>query len=86
MKKNELIHLHALLVRVAEQLLDDDALGEDDLAPYEALDVSPVAVRASRSEHERAVRTLAAVLVDTVGETDEVPAILDELDPTPAAQ
>lgn len=75
MTKNELLHLHALFVRVAERFLEAGVLREGDLAPYEALDVSPVAVRAARSEHERAVRTLAAVLADAAGGDDAASAV-----------
>lgn len=62
MKKTELIHLHALLVVVAEELHRRERLTPDELEPYFALGVTPTNLRARRDEHERAVLTLARLL------------------------
>ncbi|MFB6129495.1 MAG: UPF0058 family protein [Salinigranum sp.] len=62
MKKNELVHLHALLVRVAEDYVSRGIATPADFVEYERLGVTPMALRAPRHEHERAVRTLAHVL------------------------
>jgi hypothetical protein len=65
--KTELLHLHSLLVQVADALRADGVLAIAELEPYLELEVTPVAIDASRAEHERAVRTLATVLVAAVG-------------------
>lgn len=62
MKKNELIHLHALLVQVAEDYVDHGDATRDDFLVYDELGVTPMTLRASRATHERAVRTLLAIL------------------------
>jgi hypothetical protein len=62
MKKNELIHLHALLVQVAEDYVGHGDATRDDFLVYDELGVTPMTLRASRATHERAVRTLLAIL------------------------
>jgi hypothetical protein len=62
MKKNELVHLHALLARVAADYLERGLLAPDALDDYEAQGVTPMSLRESRARHEAAVRTLARTL------------------------
>jgi hypothetical protein len=62
MKKNELIHLHGLLVQVAENYVEHGDATRDDFAAYDELGVTPMTLRASRATHERAVRTLLSIL------------------------
>jgi hypothetical protein len=64
MNKNELVHLHALLARVAEEYVDRGLATRDDFAAYHALDTTPMALRKSRADHEAAARTLAETLAD----------------------
>lgn len=64
MKKNELVHFHALLVTVAEKFVDSGLVTKADFAEYDALGVSPLTLRAARDDHERAVLTLARVLAE----------------------
>jgi hypothetical protein len=64
MKKNELVHFHALLVTVAAEFVESGLVTKGDFAEYDALGVSPLALRASRDDHERAVLTLARVLAE----------------------
>lgn len=66
MKKNELVHFHTLLAQVAEEFVARGDAAPSDFAAYERLKVSPLALRASRAEHEVAVRTLARVLAERV--------------------
>jgi hypothetical protein len=65
MKKNELVHLHALLARVATDYLERGLLSPADCEPYESLDVTPLSLRASRASHEEAVLALARLLART---------------------
>ncbi|AFK19144.1 hypothetical protein E6P09_10200 [Haloferax mediterranei ATCC 33500] len=62
MKKNELIHLHTLLVEIGGEYLEAGVASRDDLQPYYQLDIGPVALRCSRDDHEYAVRTLMTAL------------------------
>jgi hypothetical protein len=64
MKKTELLHLHALLVQVAEEYLRRGVAGPEDFEDYRSLEVTPMSLRESRAAHERAVRVLAAILAD----------------------
>ncbi len=72
MKKTELIHLHALLVLVAEEYHRRELVTPTDLEPYFALGVTPTNLRARRDDHERAVTTLARLLADASGSVAEV--------------
>jgi hypothetical protein len=64
MKKNELVHIHALLTSVAEDFAERGILTREECAEYEALEVTPMSLRARRADHERAVATLAQALAD----------------------
>ncbi|MFC7129604.1 UPF0058 family protein [Haloferax chudinovii] len=62
MKKNELIHVHTLLVEIATDYRDRGVLTSADLEPYHRLGIGPMALRDCRADHERAVRTLTTAL------------------------
>lgn len=62
MKKNELVHMHALLRRIAMDFVDRGIVDREDFSDYERLGVSPMTLRASRDEHEEAVLTLGRAL------------------------
>jgi hypothetical protein len=64
MKKNELVHYHALLVRVARDLVDRGVVSPEDLEPYLALGVTPTSLREQRARHREAVFALAGVLAE----------------------
>ena len=70
MNKNELVHVHALLARVAEDYADRGCLTREDLAAYRALGTTPMALRRSRSDHETAARVLARTLARHSTEND----------------
>lgn len=70
MKKNELLHFHAFLVKVAEDYVERGDAPPDAFDPYRELGVTPMTVRASREQHEEAVRTLAQLLADVSAQTD----------------
>jgi hypothetical protein len=71
MKKNELIHLHALLVRVARDYVARGDASPEAFEPYHELDVTPMSLREPRASHEAAVRTLAGILADLSTTEDE---------------
>jgi hypothetical protein len=60
--KNELVHYHALLARVAEDYVDRGVATRNDLAAYRALGTTPLALRQSRADHEEATLLLARTL------------------------
>lgn len=62
MKKTELVHFHNLLGTLATELHEEGAVSEEALSEYKELGTSPMAMRGSRAEHERAVLTLASAL------------------------
>lgn len=64
MKKNELIHLHSLLLTVAEAYVESNLASPDDFEEYVDLGVTPRSLREPRPAHERAVRVLARLLTD----------------------
>lgn len=62
MKKNELIHMHTLLVEIASDFLEEGIATQDDMKAYNQLKVGPMALRSCRADHEIAVRTLTTAL------------------------
>ncbi|KAB1196415.1 MULTISPECIES: UPF0058 family protein [Haloferax] len=78
MRKNELIHLHTLLVEIAGDFLESGIATREDLEPYHQLEIGPMALRSCRDDHEVAVRTLATILAicaarDLGRETSTIP-------------
>ena len=76
MKKNELVHLHALLARVAADYRERGLVTDADLEPYRAVGVGPSSLTESRSEHQRAIRVLLSILAahsDTDSDSDATP-------------
>ncbi|MDS0292933.1 UPF0058 family protein [Halogeometricum luteum] len=73
MKKNELVHLHALLTCVAEDFVDRGLVDAEAFASYRALGISARSLRASREDHQTAVRLLAEALSAAAAEDAEDP-------------
>lgn len=78
MRKNELIHLHTLLVEIAGDFLDEGIATREDFEPYHRLEIGPMALRSCRDDHEIAVRTLSTALAicaahDLGRETSTIP-------------
>ncbi len=64
MNKNELVHLHALLVRVAEEYVEWNVATRGDFSAYHALGTTPMSLRRSRADHEAATLVLARTLAE----------------------
>jgi hypothetical protein len=62
MNKNELVHVHALLTRVAEEYVEQGVATRADFTAYRALGTTPIALRQSRTAHATATRVLARTL------------------------
>ena len=77
MRKQEYIHLHALLAEVSN---DVQAFGtEVTLDTYESLGIRPSSIHKSKTDHKEAVQALATCLTDSMdAETEErVPVSAD---------
>ena len=68
MRKQECIHLHALLAEVANQLAARPETRPIDLREYRALGVRPSSVHRSKADHEHAILLLAAAIEHSIGQ------------------
>jgi hypothetical protein len=76
MRKQELVHLHGLLIEVTQSLIDRGALPPEVWSEYEALDTNAYAIHAPKGEHREAVLLLAAtVAADIEQSTEGQPAL-----------
>lgn len=71
MRKQELIHLHGLLVETTQFLVDQGAVSTEIWNEYEALDINSYSIHAGKSDHEEAVLLLATSLRATVEQLTE---------------
>lgn len=62
MRKQELVHLHGVLVEVTQSLVEQGAISAEIWTEYETLDVSANSIHAQKSEHLEAVLLLATAL------------------------
>lgn len=70
MRKQELIHMHALVTEISEYLMSN---GEEiDMESYESLYTSPIAIHQSKTAHAEAVMTLSQCIVDSIESEDAV--------------
>lgn len=62
MKKQELIHMHALLVEIADQLPATESA--TDVPAYRSISVRPASLHRPKSDHQHAVMALARGLTE----------------------
>jgi hypothetical protein len=62
MRKQESVHLHALLVAVADHLGERPGAPSPDTSAYVDLGVGPSGVHHSKADHEEAILVLAAAI------------------------
>jgi hypothetical protein len=62
MRKQELVHLHSLLIEITQSLVEQGVVPPDVWNEYETLDISPHSIHAQKSDHKEAVLLLAATL------------------------
>lgn len=78
MRKQEYLHLHALLNLTRERLIAREGMPTDQLSAYHRLDVGPSSVQKSKREHHEAVMELATRIGTWVEESQhaepELPA------------
>jgi len=70
MHKDELLELHQQMVTVKNYFYDNGDLDDDDVAPYEQLEVNPSHVHKSKSEHKHAVFVLGNALATAMSEDE----------------
>jgi len=68
MRKQESLHLHALLVVVAEHLDERPDARSPDVSSYADLGVSPSGVHHSKDAHEEALLELSAAIARSLTE------------------
>jgi len=83
MKKEEVVHLHKLLVRVKKYFEENSVNCEFE--KYNELDITPLNVQRSKEEHKRAIFVLASEMASmaakklSCGEKIELIPLQDEL-------
>ena len=58
MRKNERIHIHALLLEVTQSLIENEDIPVEMRSTYDALDVRPSSIHKPKQNHYEAVTTL----------------------------
>lgn len=71
MRKQESVHLHALLLEIARYLDDRPETPPLDLSEYDALGVGPSSVHRSKGAHEDSVALLATTIGDSLRREQE---------------
>jgi hypothetical protein len=71
MRKQELVHIHGLLVELTRSLVDQGAVPAEIWSEYEALGMTAYAVHAQKGDHEEAVLLLATALRETLERLSE---------------
>ena len=82
MHKDELIHLHSLLVEIKKYFEDHEDVDEEIFEDYTSLNTSPVHIHKSKSEHKHAIFALGEKLADKMSEkhSEEIEARMNELE------
>ncbi|MFP4632049.1 MAG: UPF0058 family protein [Halobacteriota archaeon] len=70
MHKDELIHLHSLLVEIKKYFEGQEDTEDVAFDDYEALDTSPVHIHKSKSEHKHAIFVLGESLASQMAEDE----------------
>jgi hypothetical protein len=60
MKRQELIHIHALLFEVGEYLTEDESIPEDVFAHYKTQPIRPQDIHRNKDAHATAVKHLSS--------------------------
>jgi hypothetical protein len=68
MRKQESVHLHALLVEVAKEFDQRQGVPSPDRSAYRDLEVTPSQAHRSKETHEEAVLVLAGAIVRSLRE------------------
>lgn len=69
MRKQELIPTHALLLEVAQYLIENGDMPAETMFTYYALDVRPSSIHKSKQDHYDAITVLGNVIEWWIGQT-----------------
>ncbi|MEM2924264.1 MAG: UPF0058 family protein [Methanocellales archaeon] len=72
MHKEELIHLHSLLVQI-KRYFEQNGIG-GDFSEYNALHISPLHIHRSKAEHKHAIFVLGTKLASLISEESSNPS------------
>jgi hypothetical protein len=84
MKKNELLHVHSLLLALARRFTERGVVPDEALDSYRETGVTPMSLRAPRDDHADAVLELATALGDHVETAEPEELLGEELRPVAA--
>lgn len=71
MRKQELVHLHGLFVKITQSLVEQGTVSAEIWNDYEALEINAYSIQAPKSAHEEAVLFLATTLRSTLDQVTE---------------
>lgn len=71
MRKQELVHLHGLLVEITASQVEEGVVSASLWNEYKALDIDSYAIHAQKGDHEQAVLLLATTLGARLEESTE---------------
>jgi hypothetical protein len=69
MRKQEYIHIHALLVEVTRYLIENEAMSAETLSAYDALGTRPTSIHKSKQNHREAIMVLSSAIKPCLKET-----------------
>lgn len=75
MRKQEYIHLHALLNTTSQHLIREAGMPSEQISAYHQLDASPNSIQKSKQQHHDAVMTLATQIGTWAKETHPKPEL-----------
>ncbi|MDY6764334.1 MAG: UPF0058 family protein [Halobacteria archaeon] len=70
MHKDELIHLHSLLVQIKKYFEGREEVEDDLFEDYESLEISPEHIHKSKSQHKHAIFVLGELLAQAMSDDD----------------
>lgn len=70
MRKDELIHIHALLLKVRQSLIENEDVPVEMQSAYDALDVRPSSIHKSKQNHCEAISTLGGSIERSLEKAD----------------
>ena len=76
MRKQELVHLHGLLIEITRSLVEQGTVSAEIWNEYEALEIKAHSMQARKSAHKEAVLFLASTLRTTLTQVTEEQAAI----------
>ncbi|WP_311172391.1 UPF0058 family protein [Halobellus ordinarius] len=76
MHKQELVHLHGLLVEITQSFADHGAVSDGVWNEYEALHTNAYSIHARKGKHQEAVLLLATTLGEELEQPTEEQSVM----------